>query len=568
MTRGHRWLVGVGAVIGLAAVLPLIAAPRQASLADGIILYVDADATGANNGSSWTDAFTTLQLALMGGAPVDQIWVAAGTYKPADGADRTISFALKNGLAIYGGFDPSVGDDTWEERDWVNNVVVLSGDIGTVGVSADNSYHVFYHPAGTNLDGTAILDGVTITGGYADGAAGHYYGGGMYNLGSSPSLVNVTFAGNLAGGYGGGMHNSSAASPSLTGCTFSGNSAVYGGGMYSYASSPVLTGCTFESNTANYGAGMYSNEASPVLTGCVFTGNSAGYDGGGMYNDKAALTLTGCTFSGNSAGGDGGGIYNSGSSPVLSGCTFVGNSAGPGYSNGGGMHNDGSSPALSGCTFAGNSAGMGGGMHNANASAPTLVACAFSGNSAVYGGGGMFNSGSSPLLANCTFEGNTASLGGGMRNGTGSTPRLTNCTFSANSASRGGGIYNWDASPALTNCILWADAPDEIYNYDLASAPVVAYSDIQGGYPAGTGNIDADPRFVDAAGGDLHLGACSPCIDAGDNAAPNLPAYDFEGDDRILDGDGSGTAIVDMGVDEVIAGACSRLYLPLVLRGY
>ena len=35
----------------------------------------------------------------------------------------------------------------------------------------------------------------------------------------------------------------------------------------------------------------------------------------------------------------------------------------------------------------------------------------------------------------------------------------------------------------------------------------------------GTGNIDADPLFLDVANGDLHLQAGSPCIDTGDLVA-------------------------------------------------
>jgi len=78
---------------------------------------------------------------------------------------------------------------------------------------------------------------------------------------------------------------------------------------------------------------------------------------------------------------------------------------------------------------------------------------------------------------------------------------------------------------------------------------------VEGGYP-GTGNIEANPQFIDPATGDFHLQADSPCIDAGDNSAPALPANDFEGDARKIDAPtvadtGNGTPpIVDMGADE------------------
>ena len=86
----------------------------------------------------------------------------------------------------------------------------------------------------------------------------------------------------------------------------------------------------------------------------------------------------------------------------------------------------------------------------------------------------------------------------------------------------------------------------------------MTFSDVQGGYP-GMGNIDANPLFANAAAGDFHLLPCSPCIDTGDNAAPDLPATDFEGDPRIDNG------TVDMGVDEVVGGPgpCP----PLFIRG-
>ncbi|MBN1164041.1 MAG: hypothetical protein JXB45_05660 [Candidatus Krumholzibacteriota bacterium] len=103
-------------------------------------IFVDVTATGANNGSSWTDAYTDLQTALGTAVPGDEIWVAAGTYKPTTGSFRSATFQLVNGVALYGGF---YGNETMiGQRDWTKYVTVLSGDIGTVGVNTDNSYHV------------------------------------------------------------------------------------------------------------------------------------------------------------------------------------------------------------------------------------------------------------------------------------------------------------------------------------------------------------------------------------------------------------------------------------------
>lgn len=114
----------------LVALLGALIAPVGAASAPApTIIYVDGSATGANNGTSWTDAYTDLQDALSA-PPVsgDEIWVADGTYKP-----RTTYWALslKNGVAIYGGF--SGVETSLEQRDWRTNVSLLSGDLGTSG---------------------------------------------------------------------------------------------------------------------------------------------------------------------------------------------------------------------------------------------------------------------------------------------------------------------------------------------------------------------------------------------------------------------------------------------------
>jgi parallel beta-helix repeat protein len=437
----------------------------------GKTIYVDENATGPNDGSSWADAYNYLQDALGDANSAEkpvEIWVAQGTYTPDSNStvpngtgEREATFQLINGVSIYGGF-PS-GDAEFGQRDPNLYETTLSGDLDGNDVSvsdpcdllnepnrAENSYHVV---TGSRNNETALLDGFTISGGNADGSwvEGDYAGGGMYNSRSSPTLTGCTFSGNAAGG-GGGMHNSLFSDPNLTNCTFSANSAILGGGMYNRSGSPILTNCTFSGNSAEYGGGMDNSLFSdPNLTNCEFSGNSAEY-GGGMYNDLGIRpALTKCTFSANLAEDEGGGMYNESSSPILTNCTFSGNSA----EYGGGMYNyDFCSPILTNCKFTGNSADRGGGMYNYDKCAPTLTGCTFSGNSASHGGGMDNNWLSNPTLTNCTFSGNSANHGGGMRNYDVSDPTLTGCTFSGNSAEdEGGGMYNYDRSdPTLTNC--------------------------------------------------------------------------------------------------------------------
>ncbi|MHC4696778.1 MAG: PKD domain-containing protein [Planctomycetota bacterium] len=118
----------------------------------------------------------------------------------------------------------------------------------------------------------------------------------------------------------------------LRGFTITGGSAVDGGGMYNVGSSPTVFGCIFSQNTAtDTGGGMYNENASPTLTNCTFSGNSAG-DGGGMSNiSNSSPTLTDCTFTGNSFTTQGGGMANDASSPVVIHCAFDENSGGASY---------------------------------------------------------------------------------------------------------------------------------------------------------------------------------------------------------------------------------------------
>ncbi|MDM8521887.1 right-handed parallel beta-helix repeat-containing protein [Desulfococcaceae bacterium HSG8] len=346
------------------------------STSQAAVIYVDAGAGGT--GSSWADAATDLQSALSKAVSGDEIWVKTGTYKPTSGTDRSISFQLKNGVEIYGGF---AGEESLlTQRSWTTNITILSGDIGTPDADSDNSYHLV---TGSGTNDTAVLDGFTITKGYADGNDPHFYGGGMYNNGGSPEVANCVFTENTAGsgidGGGGGMCNNEGSSPKVTNCTFTGNHATaIGGGMYNNdASSPKVNNCIFTGNTTeNFGgAGMsdYQN-SNPRVTNCFFAGNIAGGRGGGMSNWFASSpTVVNCIFSGNTSNQDGGGMYNrSESSPTVSNCTFNKNTS---SSNGGGMYNKGNAPKIYNSIFWGNTAAASNSIYNDDSASSTVSYC-------------------------------------------------------------------------------------------------------------------------------------------------------------------------------------------------
>jgi uncharacterized repeat protein (TIGR01451 family) len=194
----------------------------------------------------------------------------------------------------------------------------------------------------------------------------------------------------------------------------------------------------------------------------------------------------------------GGGMYNKDSHPSLANVTFLANSA---DTHGGGMFNDNSSSSLANVTFDANSAGDGGGVYNRDSS-PSLANVTFLANSASFEGGGMYNWDSSPSLANVTLYANSASF-------------------------EGGGMANRYSNPSLANCILWGNSATS--GTQLSGQALISYSLVQGGY-TGTGNLDANPLFVDAAGANLRLGPGSPTVDAGSNAALPLDTLDLDGD--------------------------------------
>ena len=364
------------------------------------IIYVDQTAVGANNGRSWANAYTDLQTALAAATAGDELWVAAGIYKPVapanpanpSVAERSVSFQLQTGVALYGGF---TGRETArDQRDWQANPTILSGDIdnndtNSGGVITDpahivggNSYQVVN---GSGVGETAVLDGFIITGGQANGPFAvpcqRQCGGGLFIDNGGPTLANLTVSGNRA---------------------------------------------------AQWGGGLYQIEGAASLSRAAFTANAA-FDGAGLYFAQSGGSLTDLTLSHNQAAGDGGGLYA--------------------YESGSGLH-------LTNVAFRGNSASRGGGLYNL-LSHPRLTNVSLHSNSAAAFGGGIYNLFSDPRLTNVTIGGNQAISGGGLFNQHNSNPLIENSIIWANA---GGAIINQASLPTIAYSLTQGCNPAQSWN--------------------------------------------------------------------------------------------------------
>jgi parallel beta-helix repeat protein len=306
-----------------------LAAVLVGGLAFSGTLYVDADlATGANNGSSWADAYqgsAGLQTALAAAVAGDQIFVAEGRYVPTQTTTRTISFALKSGVAIYGSFLGT--ESTPAERPpfgsaWSILDGDLLGDDATLGI-ADNSFHLI---TTTGTNSTAILDGFTVRGGNANtGGSNNDRGGGILIVSAvSPTIRNCLFTNNRCTFGGAAGYISSNGAPTFTNVTFQNGNGGSFGGAFDIAGGGALRfdRCLFQNNTAaRAGALEIFSSTGPIVSNCVFRSNTATGSGGG------------------------GGVWlGSGGNPQIRNCTIVGNST-TNVNGVGGLRNQGATNA-------------------------------------------------------------------------------------------------------------------------------------------------------------------------------------------------------------------------------
>jgi hypothetical protein len=219
--------------------------------------YVDFRADGKNDGSSWEDAYHDLMDAIAAAQSGQEIWVAAGVYTP--GTTRAASFVLQHGVAVYGGFKGT--EDYRQQRNPRANVTVLSGEIGDPSIKTDNVYHVITTAStfADPLDETAVIDGFTITGGYANGEGQDDKGGGFRNDYGTPSLVNLNFVDNYAVNHGGALVTQYNSNPlTVVNSTFSGNHSTNNAGGIANIANIKVVNSSFVGNTGNNGGGIVS----------------------------------------------------------------------------------------------------------------------------------------------------------------------------------------------------------------------------------------------------------------------------------------------------------------------
>jgi hypothetical protein len=297
--------------------------------------------------------------------------------------------------------------------------------------------------------------------------------------------------------------------------------------------------------------------------------------GGGVLIQNSSPTISGNVIRNNVACGGGGGIGSFFGSPLIQGNVVRGNAQSNNCSGGiggGGIGVIGfSSAQIIDNTITGNSwPGDGGGISLSSAGTPNISGNFISGNIAGGEGGGIFmvNHSDASITQNI-ITANSASQGAGLywlvplgNRG----PLLLNNTIANNDSQQGSGVFagGFDFETELINNIIVGKVGQTTVfcaNPNDPVPPVFRFNDVlasQGSNYGGicqdqtgiNGNISTDPLFIDGTNANFRLQSNSPVIDAGDNYAPSLPATDFEGKERIVDGNTDTLSVVDMGAYE------------------
>ncbi len=306
---------------------------------DGVV-YVDknANSNGAKDGTSWYNAYTSFTKALDSTTTGKTFWVAEGVYTPVDGMEdpynRTLKFILQSGDTIVGGFNGF--NTSIPSSDSVFNISTLSGDIGELGSSSDNSGLLI------RTNSNAIIRNFTIQDAGDDSKNGNAFdvwgdgtlienciiqkilGSGIKINAHDVHIKNCVFIDNKAD-QGAGIYMYSTLFNSwknilIENSLFINNETSAGGAIYSNSNTKDVkyVNCTIAYNncTGDFSAGIH-NEGNDTLINCIIYGNTvsnASFAGTQLY--KANLVFR-CNIQDESGLGIGSKILTTGSTTIL-----------------------------------------------------------------------------------------------------------------------------------------------------------------------------------------------------------------------------------------------------------
>lgn len=423
-------------------------------------VYVNHNATGNNDGTSWSNAYVDLQNALDAAAPGSQLWIAAGTYVPDGPTPDGSHFSTLKALEFYGGFAGT--ENSLEERDLVANSTILSGDKNGDDVPGDflnnrtdNAHHVLIinAPIGeTVIDGLLFKGGMTRVDAFAPDATDVPYhrwrGGGLYIYESASIVRNCTFRDNYGtqgtGFYAAGYTNQSGGL-TLENSLFELNDGVVAGACWIAGwNDAIIRKCIFQhNNSGSHSAAIALGNMNATIEDCLFDQNTSSSQGGAslLYNNNSSLIsqptylFSRCVFTANSAPTGGGIRFNnffSSFSLAFDSCSFIQNIATNSFGSGGALYivdyadeetNELTSTVrIDRTTFTSNTATYGGAIEIDCGDDSLRIEVAHSGffsNSSADSGGGLYvwmleTSNVHTQIENSTFDGNIASVGAGL----------------------------------------------------------------------------------------------------------------------------------------------------------
>lgn len=428
------------------------------------VWFINKAAKGQENGTSWKDAFTNIHEALST-IPTGNFWMASGTYLPDSGTNNPAKYpTLGVKSSLYGGF--SGNESALNQRDFVNNVTLISGDLDGDATRGKNSSGLLIVADSTVIDGIhfewAELGSALSSTGHAVTIRNSWFNqnysqNGAIYLGRNSKLnfanLVIENGGIPSASYGAAIH---AQSSTIAGknLTITNNAAVYGGGLYLTGSQVTIDGLNLTKCRAMIGGAIVSGSTRLELSGATIKDNftfvpSSFKPGnelaGGIYQSAGQLIMTQSNLEKNTATNRGGAIYSIGGNISITGTQVSSNTS----QYGGGIYIDSAQKVeatLTGVDFIKNIADSSGGALFVNRYISTAFEkVSFDGNQATYGGAlwDYLNIGTAKDM---TFLNNSATYGGAWFTAYSSSTISIGSTwpefFKSNTAKYGGDIYD------------------------------------------------------------------------------------------------------------------------------